>query len=236
MILFVLWLGLSKVLVDGSIMNHGGVPYAISNPEGGLSDQRYQTFGFYWSVQAPPLIGMELQELTPLTLRPMWLGLWSILTCMVRCRPCTLRSTGPGTFLSTFPRRLSRGSMGRWWPSLGMRLTKSSTLVLRCESRYTNIKYKNFKENSFSQIMCAKELLLVASHAILTAVRGTCPFQVITLTTITTLAGSQAGIQSLVTLKHPHFCQTQQLHSLKQLQEWSMDILQILYSRWPLFF
>ena len=39
MILFVLWLGLSKVLVDGSIMNHGGVPYAISNPEGRLSDQ-----------------------------------------------------------------------------------------------------------------------------------------------------------------------------------------------------
>ena len=79
--------------------------------------------------------------------------------------------------------------------------------------------------------MCAKELLLVASHAILTAVRGTCPFQVITLTTITTLAGSQAGIQFLVTLKHPHFCQTQQLHSLKQLQEWSMDILQILCLR-----
>ena len=225
MILLVLWLGFSQVFVDGSIMNHGGVPYAISNPEGVLSDQRYQTFGFYWSVQAPPLIGMELPELTPLTLRPMWLGLWSILTCMVRCRPCTLRSTGPGTFLSTFPRRLSRGSMGQRWPSLGTRLTKSFTLVLRCKPRYTNVRIS--MKILFSQIMCAKELLLVASHAILTAVRGTCPFQVITLTTITTLAGSQAGIQSLVTLKHPHFCQTQQPPSLKQLQEWSMDILQI---------
>ena len=229
MILLVAWLGLSQVLVEGSIMNHGGVPYAISNPEGVSSDQIYQTFGFNWSVQALPLIGMELQELTPLTLRLMWLGLWSILTCMVRCRPCTLRSTGPGTFLSTFPQRLSRGSMGLWWLSLGMRLTKSSTLVLRCESRNSNIRF--LKRIIFSQIMFAKELHLVASHAILTAVRGMCQFQVIMLTTITTLVGLPAGIQSLVKLKHPHFCQTQQLHSLKQLQEWSMDIPRILCLR-----
>ena len=46
MILLVAWLGLSQVLVEGSIMNHGGVPYAISNPEGVSSDQIYQTFGF----------------------------------------------------------------------------------------------------------------------------------------------------------------------------------------------
>ena len=50
MILLVLWLGFSQVLVEGSIMNHGGVPYAISNPEGGLSDPKYQTFGFSLST------------------------------------------------------------------------------------------------------------------------------------------------------------------------------------------
>ena len=48
---------------------------------------------------------------------------------------------------------------------------------------------KNLKRTLFSQTMYAMELLLGGSHAILTAVREMCPFQVIMLTTITTLAG-----------------------------------------------
>ena len=39
MTLILAWLFCSQVLVKGSIMNHGGVPYAISNPEGLLNDQ-----------------------------------------------------------------------------------------------------------------------------------------------------------------------------------------------------
>ena len=65
--------------------------------------------------------------------------------------------------------------------------------------------------------MYAMELLLGASHAILTAVREMYLFQVTMLTTTITLAGLQARMLSSVRLTHQHFCQTQQPHSLKQL-------------------
>ena len=41
MILLLAWLSFGKILVKGAIMNHGGVPYAISNPEGMLNAQKY---------------------------------------------------------------------------------------------------------------------------------------------------------------------------------------------------
>ena len=34
MILLLAWLSFGQMWVKGAIMNHGGVPYAISNPEG----------------------------------------------------------------------------------------------------------------------------------------------------------------------------------------------------------
>ena len=38
--LLLAWLSLGQIWVKGTIMNHGGVPYAISNPEGMLNDQK----------------------------------------------------------------------------------------------------------------------------------------------------------------------------------------------------
>ena len=66
---------------------------------------------------APALRGTEPPEITPPSSSPTWPARWSTLTCTARCRPCTRRSTGPGTPPSLSRPRSSRGSGGRSWPS-----------------------------------------------------------------------------------------------------------------------